>query len=620
MSEVKKEQFEFQAEMSQLLHLITHSLYSHREIFLRELISNSSDALSKIHFESLTDSNVLGEDGELKIKIALDEEKKTFTISDNGLGMSHDELIANIGTIASSGTSKFVTQMTGDKAKDMELIGRFGVGFYAVFMVAAEVTVESRSYKEEKGYRGVYEGTGPITIEEIEKAERGTSISFTLKEDAAEFATKARVEGIIKKYSDYVSFPIELNEEKANQSTALWAKPKEEVTEEEYKEFYKYLSGAYDEPMEWMHLSIEAPVQFKSVLFIPGEADKALFQQDNLDPKVHLYVKKVFIQNDCKELLPQWLRFVKGVVDSEDLTLNVSREVTQHSPIMAKISSFLTKKLLGLFKDWSIKDKEKYLEFYKKFGNFIKEGMHMDFGNKEKLTELYRVASSVEPDGLISLQDYVDRMKPDQEEIYYVSGRSKESIESSPNLEYFKQNGIEVLYLYEDIDNFILPGIGTYKEKAIVGIDKADLNLDNEEKEEEKLSDDQKTGLLAAFKTALGEEVSDVIASNRLVDSACTLTISKDGMDPSMERMMKMMDANFQGAKKVLEVNLAHPLLQSVASILEKQPEDAIIADVAWHLLEGANLLQGELEDPSKMVPRNTQFMKLATELYLKSL
>jgi molecular chaperone HtpG len=614
------EEFEFQAEMSQLLHLITHSLYSHREIFLRELISNASDALNKIHFASLTDGSVLGDDGELKIEIALDEDKKIFSISDNGIGMSKEELISNIGTIASSGTSKFMEQLTGDHQKDMELIGRFGVGFYAVFMVADEVTIQTRSYKDDQSYQWISSGTGSFTIEEIDLEQRGTKITFQFKSESEEFATKWRIENIIKKYSDFVSYPISLNEEKTNQSTALWARSKDEVKDDEYKEFYKYISNAPADPQHWLHLSVEAPVQFKSVLFIPEEPDRTLMTQD-VDTTLHLYVKRIFIQNDCKELLPKWLRFVHGVVDSEDLSLNVSRETTQKSPIMEKINKYLVRKLLGLFKEWADKDNERYEKFWKNFGNFIKEAIHTDFVNRDKLMELYRCYSSENSEKLTSLKDYVDRMGTDQEEIYYVFGKNKAAIENSPNLEYFKKNNIEVIYLYEEIDDFIMPSIGQYKEKNLVGIDKADLKLKSEEKEkEESISESSKNKIIGYFKDILGDRVEDVIESKRLIDSACTLVSPKEAMNANMERMMKMMDKNFQGSKRVMEVNLNSPLIKNLSEIQGKLPQDDLLKDCIEQLYEGALLLEGSLEDPSKMVPRNTKFMEKIAALHLKSL
>ncbi|MFH2130771.1 MAG: molecular chaperone HtpG [bacterium] len=620
--EPKKEEFQFQAEMSQLLNLITHSLYTHREIFLRELISNASDALNKLHFVSLTDEKVLGDDGDLKIEIDLNEEEKSFSIYDNGIGMSRQEFIENLGTIASSGTGNFIKQMTGDSKTDLELIGQFGVGFYAVFMVAEEVTVDSRSYKSEEGFRWISKGTGSYTIEPVELKARGTRISFKFKEDAGDLASKWRIESTIKKYSDFVSFPINLNSEKANQSTALWSKPKDDVKDEEYKEFFKYIANSTKDPLSWLHLSVEAPVQFKSILFIPEEPERFLMTND-MDTRLHLYVKRVFIQNDCKELIPQWLRFVKGVVDSEDLNLNISREVTQKNVIMDKINKYLVRKLLGEFKDWSEKERERFENFWKKFGYFIKEGIHTDFTNREKLIELYRCESSFEVGKLTSLHDYVERMGTDQEEIYYVYGKNRVAIENSPNLEYFKKNSIEVLYLYDEIDDFIMPSIGTYKEKPLVGIDKADLKLKDEkaaEKDTVQLDAKSKKKLLGYFKDILGDRVEDVIESKRLVDSACTLVSPKDAMNANMERMMKMMDQDFKGGKRVMEVNLSNSLIQHLADIQKKFPQDPLLRDCIEQLFEGASLLEGTLEDPSKLVPRTTSLMEKATALYLKSL
>jgi len=619
-------EYKFQAEMSQLLHLITHSLYSHREIFLRELISNASDALSKLHFNALTSPELLKEDGELKILVTLDEETKTLSIQDNGIGMSHEELIKNIGTIANSGTAGFVSQMTGDKQKDMELIGRFGVGFYAVFMVAEQVTVESKSVSEEgeMGNRWVSEGTGTFEIEPVKLDQRGTKITFKFKEDADEFAQLSKIKEVIKKYSDFVNFPIELNGESANTSNAIWSKNKSEVTDEEYKEFFEYINHGGGDALEHLHLIAEAPVQFKSLLYVPSTAPSNFFNPEDRDSKINLYVKKVFIQSDCKDLLPSWMRFISGVVDSEDLTLNVSREVTQNSPVMSKINNYLTKKLLSLFGKWAKSDKEKYETFYREFSNYLKEGLHTDFGNREKLLELYRSATSKEPAGLVSLAEYVERMPEDQSEIYFVYGKNQAAIESNPNLEYFKKNEIEVLYFYEDMDEFVIGGVGAYNEKPMVGIDKADLKFDkssDETKEGEEPKDEAADNkVIELFKKVLGERVGDVIPSSRLVDSPATLVAPKDSMGPQMERMMKMMDKGFAGSKRVMEVNLSNPLIQNLGKIVASSPDDSILTDCVEQLFEGASLLEGNLEDPTLMVPRANRLMGVAAQLHLKSL
>ena len=442
-----------------------------------------------------------------------------------------------------------------------------------------------------------------------------------LKEEAAQFATKYSLNETIKKYSDFVSFPILVNGEKVNQSRALWARNKDEVTAEEYQEFYRYLSHRYDEPLHHLPLSVEAPVQFKALLYIPSEADRNLFSAEGLDPKVQLYVKRIFIQNNCKELLPQWLRFVHGVVDSEDLPLNVSREVTQHSALMAKINQFLTKKLIGEFKTWAETDKEKYLKFWKAFGNFIKEGLHTDHANKEKLTELYRAASSVEPQGLVSLQDYVDRMQPDQTHIYYVSGKTQAAIEANPNLEWFKNKGIEVLYLYDEVDEFVLPGMGPFQEKTLTPIHEAEIDASQEEEQKKRdLPPAKKEGLLALFKKQLGDKVEDVLESKRLVESPCTLVSAKDGMKSQMERMMKMMDPKFKGGKRVLEVNTRNPLIKSLAKIHEEKPKDTLVKEIVEELYEGAALMDGTLEDATQLVTRSQKLMTKLADLYAKTL
>ena len=622
MATAKKEEFQFKTEMSQLLHLLTHSLYTHKDVFLRELISNSTDALNKIHFASLTDDKVLGKDNELKIKINFDEKEKTFSIADNGVGMTNEELMNNIGTIAKSGTESFLEKLTGDKNKDIDLIGKFGVGFYSVFMVADEVTVESKSFQSEQAYKWISKGTGSYTIEKVDLKERGTKISFVLKKECEEFASKWKVDSVIRKYSDFVSFPIEVNGEKSNKSSAIWTRPKKEVKKDEYKEFFKYISNQMSDPMGHLHLSVEAPNQFKSILFIPGEKENEQFTT-KLETHLHLYGKRIFIQDDCKELLPSWLRFVRGVVDSEDLPLNVSREVTQNSPVMGKIKKYLVRKLLSEFKSWAKKDEEKYHKFWDLFGNIIKEGLHQDVENRDKLLELYRCHSSSNPNNLISLGYYVGRMGEDQKDIYYVSGKSKEIIESSPNLEYFKKNNLEVLYLYEEIDDFIFPSLNQYKEKNFVGIAAAELKDEEDkskEKDEKGLDSKSSEKLIQRFKSVLGDKVSDVVESIRLVSSPCTLVAPKDGMNAHMERMMKMMNQGMKSSKKVLEVNLKNKLVQNISKLMDKSPQDDMISECIEQLFDSASLQEGLLEDPSKMIPRVNALMEKVSSFHLNSL
>lgn len=619
------EQFSFQAEMKQLLHLITHSLYTHREIFLRELISNASDALNKLHFASLTDAKVLGDDTELIIKIELDETNKTLSISDNGIGMNKNELKDNIGTIAKSGTMKFMKNLTGDQKKDSDLIGRFGVGFYSVFMVADKVTLETKSYKSGKAYRWTSKGTGSYTVEPIDKKGRGTKISFKFRKDAEEFATKYRIESIIRKYSDFVSFPIEFNDETANKAKAIWTRDKKEVKEEEYTDFYKYIAHKTTDPLTTLHLSVEAPAQFKAILFVPREGDISLFDRDNLDTKLHLYVKRVFIQDDCKDLLPGYLRFVRGVVDSEDLSLNISREVTQHSSILSKINKYLVRKLLGEFQSWANSDKEKYKTFWEAFGNHIKEGIHTDFMNRDKLIKLFRCHSSVSPDELTSLEEYTQRMGTDQKEIYYVYGKNKTAIELSPNMEYFRKNNIEVLYLYEEIDDFIMPSIGEFEGKKIVEINQADLEFKSSEKQGEKqedsgITDAAKKKLLGYFKDILGNKVEEVIESKRLIDSPCTLVNPKDGMSAHMERMMRGIDSSFQRGKRTFEINFNNPLIQQLSKIQQEFPQDSLLKDCIEQLYDTAALQDGSIDEPVNMIPRTIKMMETATQLHLNSI
>ena len=617
---LQKEKFSFQAEMKQLLQLITHSLYTHREIFLRELISNASDALQKLHFASLTDDTVLGDDTELKIKIDFDEKAKTLSISDNGIGMNKAELKDNIGTIARSGTVKFAKKLTGDQNKDAELIGRFGVGFYSVFMVSDEVTLETRSYKSGKSYEWVSKGTGSYTLEPIQKKDRGTRITFKFRKDAEEFASIYRLESIIRKYSDFVSFPIEFNGKPANKAKAIWTRGKKEVKDEEYVEFYKYIAHKSDDPLSTLHLSVEAPAQFKAVLFIPQERDMSLFDRENLETKLHLYVKRVYIQDDCKDLLPAYLRFVRGVVDSEDLPLNISRELTQHSSVMAKINKYLVRKLLAEFQSWADSDKEKYEKFWNAFGNHIKEGIYIDSINRDKLTKLFRCHSSHSSDELTSLEDYTKRMGPDQKEIYYVSGKNKAAIEISPNLEFFRENKIEVLYFYDEIDEFIMPMIDEFEGKKIVEIDKADLEFNASKEQKKEMSKTAKSKLVRYFKDILSDKVEEVVESKRLVESPCTLVNPKDGLNSHMERLMKGLNSDFKPSKKTFEINFSNPLIQHMSKIQQQFPQDQVLRDCIEQLYDTAALQDGSLEDHTHMVPRTIKMMEKVTELHFNSI
>ena len=613
----KLEEFEYRAEMKQLLHLIVHSLYTHPEIFLRELISNSSDALNKVRFRGLTDKNILNPDASLQIKIELDDKKKTFSIEDTGIGMTRDELISEIGTVAHSGTLEFLQRVQKEKKTlDGNLIGQFGVGFYSVFMVTDEVTIETRNADpDSKGYRWKSGGEGKFSIEEIDRKERGTKISFTLKKDSEEFADEYRVKEIIKKYSNFVDFPIYVGKEQVNRVTALWQKPKNDIKDEEMNEFYKFISNDFNQPLGHLHLAIEGTVNFKALLFIPENAPPTFFR-DDLEKTVQLYSNKIFIQDDAKELLPEYLRFIKGVVDTEDVPLNVSREWVQNSPVVAKIKNVLVSKILGFLEEWSKNEPEKFKKFYQNFGPLFKTGINVDFTNRDKIIDLLRFESTVTENGeMTSLKNYVSRMRDNQKEIYYLSSDNKETIKRNPNLEYFRKNDIEVLLLTDPVDIFIVPSITEYDKKPLKSIDKADIDLKvDEETKKEALNENLSKSLIGIFKEVLGDKVENVIESKRLVDSPATLVSGKEGMDSSMEKMMKMMDKDFTGSKKILEINTNHPLIKNLSKLNLADDKDPLLRSCILQIYDGALLINDTLEKPTDFVKRMTEIMEKATK------
>jgi molecular chaperone HtpG len=616
MAEQAMQEFEYQAEMKQLLHLIVHSLYTHPEIFLRELISNASDALSVVRFRQLTDKTMLDHDAPLEIRITLDQENHRFCIEDTGVGMTREELINNIGTIARSGTLEFLQKMRDDKqALDGDLIGQFGVGFYSVFMVTDEVTIETRhADSDSQGYRWQSVGEGKFTIEPIEKPKRGTRICFTLNEGAQEFSQPERIKAIIQKYSNFVDFPIFIGDEKVNTVQALWQQRKEDLKEEDLTEFYKYISNDFQPPLGHLHVALEGSVNFKALLFIPASAPVGFFR-DTEYKGLHLYSHRILIQDDCKDLLPEYLRFVKGVVDTEDLPLNVSREVTQSSPAMAKIRNVLTGKVLGWLEEWAKNETSKYETFYKNFAPLLKTGVNSDFGHKDRLVELLRFESSkTEAGSLTSLSEYVGRMQPEQPEIYYVTGDNRTMIERNPNLEYFSKHDIEVLFLTDPIDVFVIPGLHEYQQKPLKSIDQADIAVESEAEAEESLNESAASGLLKTFKEVLVDRVEDVIASKRLVDSAVTLVVGKEGVDVQTERMMKMINKDYASAKKIMEVNLSHPLIKNLWSIHQRDIKDPFLRTCIVQLYEGAVLLEQNLTDPTEFVGRMTEIMETATQ------
>jgi len=607
--------FEFKAEMKQLLSIIIHSLYSHPEVFLRELISNSSDALNKIRFRKLTDTNIIDPEAELRIKIEVDSKKQTFSIEDSGIGMTEEELINNIGTLARSGTLEFLSQVKEQQKQfDGNLIGKFGVGFYSVFMVADEVCIETRhADAASKGYLWKSTGEGTFTVEEIEKNDRGTKIYFKLKDTAVEFCQEYKIKEVINKYSNFADFPIYLKDEKINRVTALWHKKTEELKETELDEFYKFLTNDYEAPLGHMHLSIEGTVNFKALIFIPKTAPTDLYRL-HTEKSLHLYSSKILIQNDCKELLPDYLRFVKGVVDTEDLPLNVSREVTQASPAMSKIKDMLTSKILAFLQTWAEKEKEKYSTFYTNFGPLLKIGINSDFENRDKIIELFRFESSLKSKGeLISFKEYSTGMSPDQKEIYYLSGESRATLEKNPNLEYFNKNKIEVMLLTDPIDIFVMPSINEYDKKPIKSIEKADIELKPEDKIE-KPDDNLSKSLISLFKETLREKVEDVVASKRLVDSPVTLVVGKSGLDPQMEKMMRAMNKDYSTAKKIMEINLTHPLIRNLSKIYLSDTTNPLLRKCITQLYEGALFIEGELPVSTDFVKRMNEIMQEATE------
>ena len=608
------QEFEYKAEMERLLHLIVHSLYTQPEVAIRELISNASDALHKIRFRQLTDKNILTPEAPLRIDIAVDSEAQTFSITDTGVGMTKDDLTERIGTVASSGTLEFLEQMKeGDKPFDANLIGQFGIGFYSVFMLTDEITIETRhADTDSKGFRWQSTGEGKFTIKEIERPQRGTQISFKLKDESKEFSQSYRVEQVITKYSNFVDFPVSVNGKQVNTVSALWHKNRNEVTEEERNEFYKFISNDLNPPLGHLHLSLEGRVNFKALMFIPETQPLRFLREEDLN-SLHLYSSKVFIQDDCKELLPEYLRFISGVVDTEDLPLNVSREVTQSSPVMARIRETLTGRILSLLEDWAKDDAEKYEKFFRNFGLLFKTGLSSDFVNRDRLLELLRFESTKTESGkFTSLKDYVAGMSADQEEIYYLSGDSRDAVERNPNLEYFREQKIEVLFFIDPVDLFNIPHLLEYDGKPLKSIEKADIDLKtDEESQDETLTED--ANLISVFKETLGDRVEDVVASKRLVDSAATLVVGAEGMESHMERMMKMMNQDFTGSKRILELNFSHPLIKNLAQLNQSQGDETLIKNCILQLYEGALLVDGNTVDPPTFVARMTEIMERAT-------
>ncbi|MGD8779836.1 MAG: molecular chaperone HtpG [Ignavibacteria bacterium] len=631
MSDMKTEtaKFEFKAETKQLLDILVHSLYTNREIFLRELISNASDALDKLRFQSNKGTEIVDSDLSLEIKMDFDEKKKTITVEDTGIGMTRDEIITNIGTIAKSGSSDFLKQLQENKEDANNIIGKFGVGFYSVFMVADKVTIKTKSFiPDEKAIQWESDGLGTYEITELsEPKKRGTEIIIHLKEDTKDYADKYRLETIIKKHSNFISFPIKVKGDQINTVSALWREPKSNIKKEQYNEFYKFLSYDNDEPLETIHVSVDAPIQFSCILFIPKkDMDFFGFNRDNYG--LDLYVRRVLIQHQNKDLLPEYLSFVKGVVDSEDLPLNISRETLQEDVIFSKIATSVTNQILSHLAKLVEKDKEKYIEFWKQHNKVFKLG-YSDFTNKEKYEKLLRFNSSKceNKDDLISFEDYVERMKKDQKEIYYKTGSSRDSINQDPHLEIFKGKDLEVLYLYDPIDEFVMSSLNKYKDYELKSVDQVDLSsldkfefTEKKEKEVEDLSkDDSKhfDSLLAKIKSYLGDKVKEVKESKRLKDSPACLVNPDTGMSATMQKIMQQMNKDVSVPQFILEINKDHVLVRNLLKVFKENSNDEYIKNVSEQIYESALLLEGYLVDPHNLVGKINKMLEDSSNWYV---
>lgn len=622
--EAAKETRGFETEAKQLLHLMIHSLYSNKEIFLRELISNASDAADKLRFEALKQDELYENDGELKIRVEFDKEAKTVSISDNGIGMSRDEVIENLGTIAKSGTAAFLKNLSGDEKKDSQLIGQFGVGFYSAFIVADKVEVFTRraGLPTSEGVHWESQGEAEYSIESVEKEGRGTTIVLHLKDDQEEFADGWRLRSIIKKYSDHISLPIvmqkdagpakEGEEEKApedetiNTATALWTRSRSEVSEEEYKEFYKHISHDYAEPMKWSHNRVEGKLDYTSLLYLPAKAPFDMYNRDAARG-LKLYVQRTFIMDDAEQFLPLYLRFIKGVVDSNDLSLNVSREILQKDPNIDNMRSALTKRVLDMLEKLAKNDQEKYAEFWKEFGQVLKEGPAEDFANREKIAGLFRFATTHTDKDIQdqSLADYVGRMKEGQEKIYYVVAENFNTAKNSPHLEVFRKKGIEVLLLSDRVDEWLMGHLMDFDGKSFqdVGkgaLDLGDLDSEDEKKEQEKVEEQYKD-FCSRLKEVLTEDVEEVRITHRLTESPACLVVAEHDMGAQMRRLLEQAGQAVPASKPTIEINPEHPLIQK----MDQESDEDRFADFAHVVFDQANLAEGgSLKDPAAYVKR----------------
>ena len=630
-----KQTLGFQTEVAQLLDLMIHSLYSNKEIFMRELISNAADASDKLRFEALADDGLYEEDADLKIKVTFDKDAKTITITDNGIGMTREEVIDNIGTIANSGTKKFFDNMTGDQTKDSQLIGQFGVGFYSAFIVADKVTLKTRraGLTAEHGVEWQSKGKGEFTIKTVEKPLRGTEVTLHLRKDQDEFLNSWRLRSCITKYSDHIDLPIMmskepmpdedgkidensvLEDETVNKATALWTLSKGEITDEQYQEFYKQISHDFQEPLSWSHNKVEGKTEYTSLLYIPSKAPFDLWDRERTHG-LKLYVKRVFIMEDAEQLMPRYLRFIRGVIDTNDLPLNVSREILQGSKTIDSIRAASVKKILSELAKMAKKNAEKYATFWKEFGQVIKEGPGEDLPNKEALAKLmlFSTTETGSEEQTVSLADYVGRMKEKQDKIYYITAESFAAAKNSPHLEVFRKKGIEVLLMAERVDEWLTNSLTEFDGKSLQSVAKGDLDLgelaDEEEKKAQEETDKNFADLVERVKTALGDNVKDVRITHRLTDSPACLVVDDMDMSANLERMLKAAGQEVGGTKPIFEINPEHPMVMR----LKDELDDTRFSDWSSILFDQALLAEGgQLEDPASYVKRlNTLLLQVA--------
>ena len=630
-----KQTLGFQTEVAQLLDLMIHSLYSNKEIFMRELISNAADASDKLRFEALADDGLYEEDADLKIKVTFDKDAKTITITDNGIGMTREEVIDNIGTIANSGTKKFFDNMTGDQTKDSQLIGQFGVGFYSAFIVADKVTLKTRraGLTAEHGVEWQSKGKGEFTIKTVEKPLRGTEVTLHLRKDQDEFLNSWRLRSCITKYSDHIDLPIMMSkepmpdedgkidenavpeDETVNKATALWTLSKGEITDEQYQEFYKQISHDFQEPLSWSHNKVEGKTEYTSLLYIPSKAPFDLWDRERTHG-LKLYVKRVFIMEDAEQLMPRYLRFIRGVIDTNDLPLNVSREILQGSKTIDSIRAASVKKILSELAKMAKKNAEKYATFWKEFGQVIKEGPGEDLPNKEALAKLmlFSTTETGSEEQTVSLADYVGRMKEKQDKIYYITAESFAAAKNSPHLEVFRKKGIEVLLMAERVDEWLTNSLTEFDGKSLQSVAKGDLDLgelaDEEEKKAQEETDKNFADLVERVKTALGDNVKDVRITHRLTDSPACLVVDDMDMSANLERMLKAAGQEVGGTKPIFEINPEHPMVMR----LKDELDDDRFSDWSSILFDQALLAEGgQLEDPASYVKRlNTLLLQVA--------